>query len=80
MDNKAADRIRPFLKAMETSIDSARQRRLKQNGGTSMQSEIAHSHPVSPVESTVTTETPRLKARPKRTPPPMVDPSHHRAI
>ena len=51
MNNKAADRIRPFLKAMETSIDSARQRRLT-----------------------------RLKARPKRTPPAMVDPNHRRAI
>lgn len=81
MDNKAADKIRPFLKAMETSIDSAREQRLKKNGGP-----VEHQQPAAAPEtnaahgSMATTDPPRLKARPKRSVAPLSDPNHRRAV
>jgi hypothetical protein len=56
---RAADRVRPFLQAMEQSINAARRRRLN---GTDDEAE-----PTPPVDAAAEPqEVPRLRARPKR--------------
>jgi hypothetical protein len=70
--NRAADRVRPFLQAMERSIDAARQRRL--NGGLEPTEPAPVMTPTSPPANEPSTEPstepsgepPRLRARPKR--------------
>jgi hypothetical protein len=57
----AADRVRPFLQAMERSISAARQRRLNKPAPGSLASASA-----SPEESAADDGRLRLRARPKR--------------
>ncbi|MHC4106732.1 MAG: hypothetical protein ACYSTY_01470 [Planctomycetota bacterium] len=59
----AAERIRPILQAMERSIETARRRRLHDSQGPSSRG------PSEPLERASDQPAPRLKARPKRTPP-----------
>ena len=59
----AAERIRPILQAMERSIEMARRQRLHDSQGP------ATRGPSEPLEMTSEKPAPRLKARPKRTPP-----------
>ncbi len=65
----AADRVRPFLQAMERSIDAARQRRLNRPGPAAPTTPAAATTEL--VGGTHETRTgndppPRLRARPKR--------------
>ena len=61
----AADRIRPILRAMERSIDSARRNRVHGQGEVR---QPALPPPMAAVPATPghTADAPRLKARPKR--------------
>ena len=64
----AVDRVRPFLAAMERSIDAARRQRLQIPGGRSSETTIppiAEPAATDPVAAPPT----RLKARPKRVNP-----------
>lgn len=68
----AIDRVRPMLQAMERSVDAARRRRLHED------EPVAQPHdPHVPVSASRTNddEPPRLKARPKRTTPPVARPN-----
>lgn len=68
-----ADRVRPFLQAMEQSIDAARRKRTAQNdtpapaeGGLTPSAPV--QNPTTENSATIGHDesTPRLKARPKR--------------
>ena len=59
----AAERIRPILQAMERSIETARRRRLNDSRGP------VSRGPSEPLKTPSDKPAPRLKARPKRTPP-----------
>ena len=62
-DRTCADRVRPFLQAMERSIDAARRRRL--SGGNEPEPMPVQPAGASPVV-TDPDSAPRLRARPKR--------------
>ncbi len=62
----AVDRVRPFLAAMERSIDAARRQRLQAPGERPTEAAILRlAEPTDPVAA----PPPRLKARPKRVNP-----------
>ena len=63
MDNvrSAAERVRPILRAMERSIDSARRKRLQETKDEETGTETVAPEPSENGEPAV-----RLKARPKR--------------
>jgi hypothetical protein len=63
--HSAADRIRPILRAMERSIDSARRNRVH-GQGEARQPSVPPPMLPQPAISGLTTDGPRLKARPKR--------------
>lgn len=72
----AADRVRPFLQAMEQSILAARQRRLSSRptvGQLPLPAAPVADHPAGPDDA-----RPRLRARPKR--PPNLVPSYDSGV
>ncbi len=65
----AADRVRPFLAAMERSIDAARRQRLQAPGERPTEAAILRIAEPATTDPVVAPPPPRLKARPNRSNP-----------
>ena len=62
----AVDRVRPFLAAMERSIDAARRQRLQGPGERPSEAAILRITEPAVTDPVAAPPPPRLKARPKR--------------